>query len=92
MPTHDDAAMILASLFLKEGMRRSLLEVVQSKGDDGLAWLTEFHKQLVRDLKCSAVSGVPLEDEALIMRNALKVLDFVFDGIRREIVQKPKYH
>jgi hypothetical protein len=90
MPTNNEAALILSSLFITEGLKRSLLELVRLKGDDGLAWLTEFQGELVRDSKCSGVDGVPIEDEATIMRNALQMLDFVFDGIRREIGQKPE--
>ena len=90
MPTNNEAAMLLLTLYVREGLRRSLLELVQLKGDEGLTWLTEFQNELVRDSKCSGVNGVPIEDEALIMTNALKLLDSFFDGVRREITQKPK--
>ena len=90
MPTNGEAAVILSSLFLTEGLRRSLLELVRLKGDDGLAWLAKFQNDLVRDSKCSGADGVPIQDEAMIMGTALQMLGFVFDGIRREIGQKPK--
>ena len=37
----------------------------------------------------SGVDGLPIEDEAEIMSIALNYLDFVFDGIRREITEEP---
>jgi hypothetical protein len=82
--------MTMAALFLQEGLRRALIELVRSKGDTGLAWLTDFQNELVRDAKsASGVDGLPIEDEAEIMSIALNYLDFVFDGIRREITEEP---
>jgi hypothetical protein len=67
-----------------------VLDLVRSKGDGGLAWLAQFQADLVMDSKCSGVVGVPIENGAVIMRNALQMLDFFFDGIRGELVQKSK--
>jgi hypothetical protein len=90
MPTRNEAILMMASLYLKEGLRRTLLELVQAKGDEGLNWLRNFEDELVRDAKCSGVDGVPIEDEAAIMRGALEFLGFIFDGVRREIADKTK--
>jgi hypothetical protein len=48
--------MTMAALFLQEGLRRALIELVRSKGDTGLAWLTDFQNELVRDAKSPAAS------------------------------------
>ena len=81
----------MAAMYLQEGLRRALIELVQLKGDAGLAWLTDFREELLRDAKnVTGVDGVPIEDEAAIMRFAVNFLEFALDGIRREIDQKPK--
>jgi hypothetical protein len=89
MPHNRGPGMTMAALYLQEGLRRALIELVRSKGDAGLAWLTDFQNELVRDAKCtSGVDGLPIEDEAEIMKIAINYLEFVFDGIRREITEQ----
>jgi TRAP-type C4-dicarboxylate transport system substrate-binding protein len=90
MPTRNEAVLMMTSLYLTEGLRRTLLELVQAKGDEGLNWLRDFEDELVRDAKGSGVDGVPIEDEAAIMRGAIEFLGFIFDDIRREIADKTK--
>jgi hypothetical protein len=90
-PNHRAAVMAMVTLYVQEGLRRSLLELARLKDDAGLPWLAEFQNELVRDAKCSGVDGIPIEDEVAIMREALGMLDFIFDGIRREFAQEPKH-
>ena len=89
MPNNRGPGMTMAALFLQEGLRRALIELVRLKGDAGLAWLTDFQNELVREAKStSGVDGLPIEDEGAVMNIAINYLEFVFDGIRREITEE----
>jgi hypothetical protein len=51
MPTRNEAVLMMTCLYLREGLRRTLLELVQAKGDEGLNWLRDFEDELVRDTR-----------------------------------------
>jgi hypothetical protein len=80
----------ISILVLQEALRSSLIHLVEIKGQDGLAWLSEFQDELVRSAKNMVGEGFAMEDEIKLIDGSIQYLNFIFDGVRREIADKTK--
>jgi hypothetical protein len=67
----------------QDALVRTLIELTHLKGENGLDWLSKFEAQLIRDAKGIVAEGIAMEDEIAQIDNAIKYLQFVFDGARR---------
>jgi hypothetical protein len=77
-------------MVLQEALGSSLIQLVDIKGKDGLSWLSEFQDQLIQSSKNSLAQGLATEDELELLGISFRHLNFIFDGVRREMSEKSK--
>jgi hypothetical protein len=90
--TPRELSMGICLIVLQGALRESLIMLAESKGDEALSWLSEFEDQLIRDAKGTVTEGISVNHEVALIDDAINILKFVFDGVRRRIAANPPNH
>ena len=78
------AAIVFA---LREGLIRTATTLAAHHDNQPGQWLDDLESDCVHAIKISTTDA-PIEDEASIMKDAITVLEFVFEEIRRDLASK----
>lgn len=82
-----DRQQIIGVCFLvaQDALTRCLVQLGKTKGDD---WLSEFENELVRGAKGIVTEGIPMNNEIILVENAIQMLNLIFDRARRQIAEE----